>query len=233
MVGFPDDVHQVYLGQEGVIQGAQPGAVLVDMTTTRPSLIQQIQAAAAARSAHVVDAPVSGGDVGARNATLSIMVGGDAEVVAAIMPLFSIMGRSIVHQGPVGAGQHAKMCNQIVIAGTMIGMCESLLYATRAGLDPEVMLSSIRGGAAACWSLEQLAPRILRGEYATGFYVEHFVKDMGIALDEARCMNLSMPGLALVHQLYQSVMAMGGGRLCTQALILALKRLSHIEETAG
>jgi 3-hydroxyisobutyrate dehydrogenase len=229
MVGFPDDVEAVYFGEDGILADARPGTVLVDMTTTKPQLAQQIDAAAREKGLHFVDAPVSGGDVGAREARLSIMAGGSAEAVAAAMPLFEIMGRTIVHQGPAGAGQHTKMCNQIVIAGTMIGVCESLLYGARAGLDLEVMLSSITGGAAACWSLDNLAPRILRGEYDTGFYVEHFVKDMGIALEEAARMNLVMPGLALVRQLYQGVIANGGGRLGTQALMKTLERMSGVE----
>lgn len=228
MVGFPDDVHAVYFGDDGIFSGARPGTILLDMTTTRPQLAREIDAAARERGLHVVDAPVSGGDVGAREARLSIMVGGAAEAVAAVTPLLKIMGQRIVHQGPAGAGQHTKICNQIVIAGTMIGVCESLLYAARAGLDREVMLSSISGGAAACWSLDNLAPRILRGEYDTGFYVEHFVKDMGIALEEAARMNLVMPGLALVRQLYQGVIANGGGRLGTQALMQTLERMSGI-----
>ncbi len=229
MVGFPEDVEAVYFGDQGVLSAAAPGTLLVDMTTTRPQLAREIDAAARDRGLHFVDAPVSGGDVGAREARLSIMVGGSSEAVEAVMPLFEIMGRTIVHQGPAGAGQHAKMCNQIVIAGTMIGVCESLLYGARAGLDLEVMLSSVTGGAAACWSLDNLAPRILRGEYDTGFFVEHFVKDMGIALEEAARMNLSMPGLALARQLYQGVIAHGGGRLGTQALMKTLERMSGVQ----
>lgn len=229
MVGFPEDVEAVYFGDQGVLSAAAPGTLLVDMTTTRPQLAREIDAEAREKGLHFLDAPVSGGDVGAREARLSIMVGGSSEAVAAAMPLFEIMGRTIVHQGPAGAGQHTKMCNQIVIAGTMIGVCESLLYGARAGLDLEVMLSSITGGAAACWSLDNLAPRILRGEYDTGFFVEHFVKDMGIALEEAARMNLAMPGLALVRQLYQGVIACGGGRLGTQALMKTLERMSGVK----
>lgn len=227
MVGLPQDVEEVYFGDQGLLSTAKKGAVVVDMTTTRPSLAQEIFTKAAEKGVHAVDAPVSGGDVGARNAALSIMVGGDKGVVDAIMPLFEAMGKAIVHQGEAGAGQHAKMCNQIVIAGTMVGMCESLLYGEKAGLDLETMLKSITGGAAACWSLDNLAPRILKGEMDTGFFVEHFVKDMGIALDESRRMNLALPGLALVHQLYQAVMAHGGQRLGTQSLMLALKKLNN------
>lgn len=229
MVGFPDDVYQVYFWDDGILRGVKTGSILVDMTTTRPSLAEEIHGTAHVLHAHFVDAPVSGGDVGAKNATLSIMVGGEKAAVDAVMPLLEIMGKKIVHQGEPGAGQHTKMCNQIVIAGTMIGMCESLIYAYKSGLDPEVMLASIAGGAAACWALDNLAPRILRGEMDTGFYVEHFVKDMGIALDEARRMNLSLPGLALVHQLYTAVKANGGARLGTQALMRGLAQLSNID----
>jgi 3-hydroxyisobutyrate dehydrogenase len=173
-----------------------------------------------------VDAPVSGGDIGAREARLSIMVGGEKAAVEALMPYFEIMGRQIVHQGPAGAGQHTKMCNQIVIAGTMIGVCESLLYGHRAGLDLDTMLKSIAGGAAGCWTLDNLAPRILKRDFDPGFFVAHFIKDMGIALAEAKRMNLCLPGLALVHQLYLAVAANGGAQAGTQALMLALERLN-------
>ena len=226
MVGFPQDVREVHLGPTGVLAGAGPGTIVVDMTTTEPSLAREIYAAAKAKGVHAVDAPVSGGDVGAREARLSIMVGGDRDVVDRLMPLFEAMGQTIVYQGPAGAGQHAKMCNQIVIAGTMIGICESLLYGARAGLDLETMLKSIGGGAAGCWSLTNLAPRILRRNFDPGFFVDHFVKDMGIALDEARRMNLSLPGLALVHQLYLAVQAQGHGKRGTHALMLALEQMS-------
>lgn len=228
MVGVPEDVRSVYFGETGIIAGTRAGKVLVDMTTTRPRLAVEIFHAARAKGADALDAPVSGGDVGAREARLSIMVGGAGETFDRILPLFEIMGRKVVYQGGAGAGQHAKMCNQIMIAGTMIGMCECLIYGTRAGLDLETMLSSISGGAAACWSLDNLAPRILRKEFDTGFFVEHFVKDMGIALDEARRMNLALPGLALVEQLYHMVMADGGSRLGTQALMPALARMSRL-----
>lgn len=228
IVGFPKDVEDVYLGKTGILAGAKAGSVVVDMTTTQPTLAQKIHAAAQKIGISAIDAPVSGGDVGAKNAALSIMVGGDKEAVDAINPLFEVMGKKIVYQGKAGAGQHTKMCNQIVIAGTMVGMCESLIYGHKAGLDLEVMLSSISGGAAACWSLDNLAPRILKGEYDTGFFVEHFVKDMGVALEEARLMNLALPGLALANQLYQAVMAHGGARMGTQSLMLALKQLNNI-----
>lgn len=229
MVGFPQDVRTVYLGDQGVLAGARRGLIAVDMTTTEPSLAKEIYAAAEPLGVGTVDAPVSGGDVGARNAQLSIMVGGDPETVAAVQPLLEVMGRQIVHQGPAGAGQHTKMCNQIVIAGTMIGMCESLLYGFRAGLDLDQVLASISGGAAGCWSLTNLAPRILKRNFDPGFYVAHFIKDMGIALEEARRMDLCLPGLALVHQLYLSVAANGGAQAGTQALMLALENLSRVQ----
>jgi 3-hydroxyisobutyrate dehydrogenase len=229
MVGFPPDVREVYLGPEGLLAGAHAGAVLVDMTTTEPRLAREIYERARATGVHTVDAPVSGGDVGARNATLSIMIGGDRAVVDAIAPLFEAMGRSIVYQGGPGSGQHAKMCNQIVIAGTMIGVCESLLYGYKAGLDLETMLQSIRGGAAGCWTLDNLAPRILKRNFDPGFFVEHFIKDMGIALDEGRRMGIALPGLALVHQLYLAAQAQGHGRCGTHALMLALESLSKVE----
>ena len=226
MVGFPSDVRDVYFGDNGVLRSLRSGAVAVDMTTTEPSLAIEIATASGAKGAAAVDAPVSGGDVGARNATLSIMVGGDPEPVVRIMPLFEVMGKNIVHQGGPGAGQHTKMCNQIVIAGTMVGVCESLIYGTRAGLNLETMLQSIKSGAAGCWTLENLAPRVLKRNFDPGFVVEHFIKDMGIALAEAGRMKLSMPGLALVHQLYVAVQAQGHGRKGTHALMLALEHLN-------
>ena len=226
IVGYPDDVRRVYLEADGVLAGLAPGKIAVDMTTTSPSLAVEIFAAAQAKGAHTLDAPVSGGDVGAKNAALSIMVGGEANIFEAVRPLFERMGRIIAHQGAAGAGQHTKMCNQIVIAGSMIGMCESLLYATRAGLDPQAMLGSITKGAAGCWSLDNLAPRILKGDFAPGFMIDHFVKDMGIALDEAGRMGLKLPGLALVHSLYAGAAKNGHGRDGTQALFQALKELA-------
>lgn len=228
MVGFPDDVRQVYMGPEGILSAAEPGSILVDMTTTLPGLAGEIYDRAKEKGIYAIDAPVSGGDVGARSAQLSIMTGGDAEAVEAIMPLLRAMGKKIMHQGKAGAGQHTKMCNQIVIAGTMIGMCESLIYGHRAGLDLEAMLSAVSGGAAACWSLDNLAPRILKREFDTGFFVKHFLKDMGIALEEAAGMNLCLPGLALAKQLYQSAKAWGGEEMGTQSLILALEQMSNI-----
>lgn len=229
MVGFPQDVRDVYFGDHGVLAGTGARMVLVDMTTTEPSLAQEIALAAQSQGAWAVDAPVSGGDIGARNATLSIMLGGDPGAVQTIMPLLECLGKKIMHQGHSGAGQHTKLCNQIVIAGTMIGVCESLLYGYKTGLDLPRMLESIRGGAAACWTLDNLAPRILARNFDPGFFVEHFIKDMGIALEEARRRQLTLPGLTLAHQLYERVQALGHGRSGTHALMLALEALSNID----
>ncbi len=228
MVGFPQDVFEVYLGEEGLIHQARAGMVFVDMTTAPPTLAGKIAAIVRARGASFLDAPVSGGDIGARNASLSIMVGGETDVVEAIRPLFELLGQTIIHQGTTGAGQHTKLCNQITIAGTMIGVCESLLYGYRAGLDVATMLQSVRVGAAACWTLDNLAPRILTRNFVPGFVVEHFVKDMGIALEEAKRMGLVLPGLSLVHQLYLAVQSHGHGRSGTHALMLALEQLSNV-----
>ncbi len=205
IVGFPADVREVFLGPRGALAGSKTGNVLVDMTTSEPSLAGEIYQAAKAKGVGSVDAPVSGGDVGAKEARLSIMVGGDAEVVESIRPLLECMGKTIVHQGPAGAGQHTKMVNQILIATNMIGVCEALLYGYKAGLDLKTVLQSVGGGAAASWSLNNLAPRIMDRNFEPGFFVEHFIKDMGIALDEAKRMNLSLPGLALANQLYLAV----------------------------
>jgi len=228
MLGFPKDVEEVYMGKDGIFSGVNKGSFIVDMTTTSPSLAKQIYSLAKEKGVHAVDAPVSGGDVGARSANLSIMVGGDPEIVEKTRPLLEVMGKKIVYQGSAGSGQHAKMCNQIVIAGTMIGVCESLIYGYKAGLDMKTMLSSISGGAAACWALDNYAPRILNRDFNPGFFVEHFIKDMGIALDEAKRMELVLPGLALANQLYMSVLAHGGGKSGTQALMLALEQMSNI-----
>jgi 3-hydroxyisobutyrate dehydrogenase len=229
IVGFPRDVREVFLSPEGALAGSRAGAVLVDMTTSEPSLAQEIYQAARAKGVGSVDAPVSGGDVGARNGTLSIMVGGEADVVEAVKPLLECMGKAIIHQGPAGAGQHTKMVNQVLIATNMIGVCEALLYGYKAGLDLKTVLQSVGGGAAASWSLNNLGPRIIDRNFEPGFFVEHFIKDMGIALDEARRMGLSLPGLALANQLYLAVQAQGYGRKGTQALMLALEHLSGIK----
>jgi len=229
MLGFPSDVYEVYLSPGALIDAAKKGALLVDMTTTSPSLAVEIFEKAGSKGVFTLDAPVSGGDVGARNASLSIMVGGEKPVFDDIIPLFEILGRKIIYQGKAGSGQHTKMCNQIQIAGTMIGMCESLIYGYKAGLDIETMLSSISGGAAACWALDNLAPRIIKRDFEPGFFVRHFIKDMGIALEEARRMNLSLPGLALVQQLYLSVSALGYEDKGTQALILTLEHMAGLK----
>jgi 3-hydroxyisobutyrate dehydrogenase len=229
IVGFPVDVHEVFLGAQGALAGSKSGSVLVDMTTSEPSLAREIHAAAKAKGVGSVDAPVSGGDVGAKEARLSIMVGGDAEAVEAVHPLLECMGKTIVHQGAAGAGQHTKMVNQILIATNMIGVCEALLYGHKAGLDLKTVLQSVGGGAAASWSLNNLGPRIMDRNFEPGFFVEHFIKDMGIALDEAKRMNLSLPGLALANQLYLAVQAQGWGRKGTQALMLALEQMANVK----
>jgi 3-hydroxyisobutyrate dehydrogenase len=228
MVGFPQDVRTVYFSETGILAGAQSGTVLIDMTTTDPTLSREIAERATTKGHSAIDAPVSGGDVGARNATLSIMVGGDRRAVQVVVPLFELLGKTIVHQGGPGTGQQAKLCNQIVIAGTMIGVCESLLYGFKGGLDLNRMLDSIRGGAAACWTLDNLAPRILQRNFDPGFFVEHFVKDMGLALEESKRMELVLPGLTLVHQLYHRVIDLGHGRSGTHALMLALEDLCGV-----
>lgn len=229
IVGFPKDVREVFLGAQGALAGMKANGVLVDMTTSDPSLAREIYEAAKAKGVHSVDAPVSGGDVGAKNAALSIMIGGDKDAIDAVTPLFECMGKTIVHQGPAGAGQHTKMVNQILISGTMVGLCEALLYGHKAGLDLNTVLKSVSTGAAGSKALEVLAPRMLKGDFEPGFFVEHFIKDMGIALAEAERMKLALPGLALVKQLYESVRAQGFGRKGTQALLLALEAMSGIK----
>jgi 3-hydroxyisobutyrate dehydrogenase len=233
MVGTPADVRDVMFGELGVLDAARPGTIVVDMTTSEPSLAIEIAAAAAARGAEALDAPVSGGDVGARGGTLSIMVGGDRSAFEATLPCFDAMGSTIVHQGGAGAGQHTKMVNQTLIAGTMIGLCEALLYAHRAGLDLETALRSVGPGAAGSWSLANLAPRAVEGDFAPGFMVDHFVKDLGIVLAEARRMNLALPGVALAEQLYVAAQAHGHGRDGTQALLLALAAMSDVDWSPG
>ena len=228
-VGFPEEVRAVVLGPDGVLSAARAPQVLVDMGTTPPSLAAELAAAGADRGVAVVDAPVSGGDVGAREARLAIMAGGDPLTIEALRPLWEAVGKGWTHMGGPGAGQHTKMVNQTLIASTMVGLCEALLYAHRAGLALEGVIGAISGGAAGCWSLTGYGPRILRGDFAPGFLVEHFVKDLGIALDEARRMGLALPGLALAHQLYVGLQAQGEGRRGTQALQLALARLSGVD----
>lgn len=229
IVGFPSDVREVMLGANGALAGSKPGNILVDMTTSEPSLAFEIADAAKAKGVFSVDAPVSGGDIGAKNAALSIMIGGDNEVVDALQPCFAAMGKTIIHQGGPGAGQHTKMVNQILIASNMVGVCEALLYGYKSGLDLETVMKSVSVGAAGSWSLSNLGPRIMANNFDPGFFVEHFIKDMGIALEEAKRMNLALPGLALGNQLYLSLKAQGGGKLGTHALQLALSRMSDID----
>ncbi len=218
MVGFPADVEAVYLGAGGLVERANLGAILIDMTTSTPELAQRIAAAAEARGVHTLDAPVSGGEIGARDAKLSIMVGGGTEAFERALPVLRLMGPKIVLQGGPGSGQHTKMCNQIVIASTMLGVCEGLAYAQRAGLDPQRVLSSIAGGAADSFLLTYMGPRMLKGDFSAGFFTEHFIKDMSIALHEARRMHIDLPGLALAKHLYDELAATGYGRDGTQAL---------------
>jgi len=203
------------------------GAVIVDMGTTPPVLSREIAAQARRQGAHAVDAPVSGGDIGAREGRLSIMAGGEANIVQQLQPLFACMG-SVRHMGDAGSGQHTKMCNQITVAGTMIGVCEALLYAAKAGVDAEKLVAAISQGAAGCWTLDNLAPRINRDDYAPGFMVDHFIKDLGIALQEADNMQLQLPGLQLAHALYRKVSQLGHGRSGTQALIHALRASENV-----
>ena len=228
MVGFPSEVRALYLNPQGLLAHARAGQIFIDMTTSEPHLARELTRIAQTHKAAVLDAPVSGGDVGARNGTLSIMVGGDLSIFETVMPILSVFGKTLVYQGRAGCGQHAKLCNQITIAGTMIGVCEALLYAHRAGLNAETLLQSIGRGAAGCWTLQHLAPRMLERDFRAGFFVEHFIKDMGIALDEANRMRLLLPGLTLVRKLYVGLQAHGHGhgRSGTHALLLALEDLS-------
>ncbi len=229
IVGYPPDVRSVILAADGILSGCAAGNIVVDMTTSEPSLAVEIAQKAAELGVHAVDAPVSGGDVGARQAQLSIMIGGDAKVIEALQPCWQAMGKTVVHQGAAGAGQHTKMVNQILIASNMVGVCEGLLYAYKAGLDLETVMKSVASGAAGSWSLSNLGPRIIDNNFDPGFFVEHFIKDMGIALDESRRIGLSLPGLALANQLYLSLQANGHGRDGTHALQLALASMAGID----
>jgi 3-hydroxyisobutyrate dehydrogenase len=226
IVGFPADVRSVILGPDGVLATAQQGTVVVDMTTSEPTLAREIAAEAAGRGVQALDAPVSGGDVGARNATLVIMVGGAEPAFQRVLPLLEKLGQKVVLEGGPGAGQHTKMMNQIAIASGMIGVCEALLYAHRAGLDLERALDTISGGAAGSWSLTNYSPRILRGDLEPGFKIDHFLKDLGIALAEAAQMDVALPGAALAAQLYRAARAQGYGQKGTHALAAVLARLS-------
>jgi len=218
IVGFPQDVESVYLDAGGVIDNARSGSAVIDMTTSSPKLAQRIAAAAAGKGVEALDAPVSGGDIGAREARLSIMVGGNPEAFERVKPLFDVMGKNIGLMGPAGSGQHTKMVNQIAIASGMMGVCESMAYARASGLDPSAVISVIESGAAGSWSLINLAPRLLKGDFAPGFFVKHFIKDMRIALESAAEMDIDLPGLSLAKQLYDKLAAQGGEDYGTQAL---------------
>lgn len=226
MLGYPADVRNVVLGEDGILEVMKSGSLLIDMTTSEPALAVEVHEAAAANGVPSLDAPVSGGDVGAREATLVIMVGGDPEAFERAKPLLSRLGRTIKGMGGPGAGQHTKMVNQIAIASGMIALCEALLYGHRAGLDLEQTIATIESGAAGSWSLSNYGPRILRGDFEPGFKIDHFVKDLGIALAEARRMKLSLPGTALAEQLYVAAQGQGLGQKGTHALSVALGRLS-------
>ena len=227
IVGFPSDVEEVYLGNAGVLSRKGACQVVVDMTTSTPTLAKKIAQVAHEMGIKSLDAPVTGGDIGARQGTLAVMVGGDREAYEKALPIIELFSKRVAYFGGPGAGQHAKACNQISVAGTMIGMAEALLYAYKQGLDPEAVIEVVGSGAGGSWSMNNLAPRIVKGDYSSGFFVEHFVKDMGIALQEANAAGLSLPGLSLIHQLYVAVKAQGHGRSATQSLFLALKSLSE------
>src|SRR4051812_23112145 len=218
IVGYPTDVEEIYLGENGLIPNGKAGSYFIDMTTSSPSLAATIFEAAKTKGIQTIDAPVSGGDVGAREATLSIMVGGEEEAFEAVKPLFELIGKNIVYQGKAGAGQHTKMSNQIAIASNMIGVCEAVIYAEKAGLNPENVLKSISTGAAGSWSLSNLAPRMLKGNFEPGFYIKHFIKDMKIAIDEAEKMGMDIPGLSLAKSLYDQLAEKGEENSGTQAL---------------
>ena len=223
MIGSPKDVEEVYLAADGVLAKARPGAVIIDMTTSSPQLAKRIYEQAKERGVSALDAPVSGGDIGAREGSLSIMVGGDREAFEKVLPLFEIMGKNIVYQGAAGSGQHCKMANQIAVASTMIGVCESLRYAEKAGLDPRTVLDSIEAGAAGSWALTNLAPRMIKGDFGPGFYVKHFIKDMNIALESCTDIGLKARGLQLAKELYDQISADGGDYLGTHALFQLYK----------
>ena len=226
MVGSPDEVRDVYFSANGVFNGIEKGSTVVDMSTTAPSLSLEIADKAQQLGVNAVDAPVSGGDIGARDGSLSIMAGGVESVVNDMRPLFNYLGKSISYMGPAGSGQHTKLCNQLVVAGTMIGVCEALLYANKSGLDCNQLIAAIRPGAAGCWTLDNLAPRIIKGDDAPGFMVDHFIKDLGIAVKEAEALRLDLPGLKLAHNLYLETQKIGHGQSGTQALIHALATMN-------
>lgn len=219
MVGYPKDVEEVYIGENGILEHARPQSMIIDMTTSSPALAEEIYQHALSKQLYALDAPVSGGDVGAKEGRLSIMVGGELEVFEKAQPIFEVMGQNIVLQGPAGAGQHTKMCNQIAIASNMIGVCEAIVYAEKAGLNPTTVLESIESGAAGSWSLSNLAPRMISNRLEPGFYVKHFIKDMTIALESAKHMGMLTPGLELSKKLYEDLAERGEEDSGTQALV--------------
>lgn len=223
MVGYPHDVEEVYFGEEGIIASNKKGLTMVDLTTSTPTLARKIDEVSKEHGMFSLDAPVSGGDIGAQNAKLSIMCGGDKETFDRVTPVLNLFGETILYQGPAGSGQHTKMCNQITIASGMIGVCEALAYGKKAGLDLDQVLRSISTGAAGSWSLSNLAPRMIKGNFEPGFYIKHFVKDMKIALEEAEKMNLQLPGLALTKSMYDDLVALGYEEEGTHALIKSYK----------
>jgi 3-hydroxyisobutyrate dehydrogenase len=228
IVGFPKDVEEVYLGDNGILKGAHKGSIVVDMTTSEPSLAQHIYEQAKLKGISSIDAPVSGGDVGAKQGTLAIMAGGDKESYDKVLPLFQLMGKNIAYMGKAGAGQHTKMSNQILIASTMIGVVESLLYAYKAGNDLDEVINVIGKGAAGCWSINNLGPRIVKNNFDPGFFIKHFIKDMGIALKEAKAMSLSLPGLALAYQFYIAAEALGLENLGTHGLYKVFAKMNAV-----
>lgn len=228
IVGFPADVEEVMLGEQGALASASRGSILVDMTTSEPELAKRIAEQASQKGISSLDAPVSGGDLGAREGKLAIMVGGNKSVFDQVLPLFQILGENIAYMGEAGAGQHTKMSNQILIATTMIGVVESILYACKAGLDPTDLIDVIGKGAAASWSLNNLGRRIVKNDFDPGFFIKHFIKDMGIALEEAKRMKLSLPGLALAHQFYIAATALGYDNLGTQGLYKVFENMNGI-----
>ena len=224
MVGYPKDVEEIYFGPDGLIENARPGTILVDLTTSRPDLAVRIYESAKAHGLSAIDAPVSGGDIGAKNATLTIMVGGEEETFEKVKSLLEIMGKTVILQGGPGAGQHTKMANEIAVAGNLLGTVEALIYAKNAGLDPKHVLLSIANGAAQSWQLSNNAPRMLQRNFDPGFYIKHFLKDLRIALDSAHAMHIELPMLALSEQLFAKMVNEGMGELGTQAIYLLYER---------
>ncbi len=228
IVGFPSDVEEIMLGPEGILEHVQENSILVDMTTSEPNLAKYIAEKAGRKGVLSLDAPVSGGDLGAREGKLAIMVGGDKTAYDKVLPLFQILGENVAYMGSAGAGQHTKMSNQILIASTMVGVVESLLYAYKAGLDPGDVIDVIGKGAASSWSINNLGRRIVKGDFDPGFFIKHFIKDMGIALDEAKRMNLSLPGLSMVYQFYIAATSLGYEDLGTQGLYKVFENMNGI-----